>query len=103
MAHTAKEGQDMQATAEVVFSDRVLSEEIGSLPHVKRVLIERSGDRLSVWTVVDDFSRSVRDTIYEAQARLIDEYHRLVRFDFHVITGDEATEISHASAIKIGR
>lgn len=103
MPHTVRKVQDMPAVAEAVFSDRVLSDEIGSLPHVKRVLIERNGDRLAVWTVVDDFSRSVRNAIYKAQARLIDDYHRLVRFDFHVITGDEATEISHASPLKIGR
>jgi len=93
----------MPAIAEPCFSTCVLSEEIGSLPHVKTVLVEQNGDRVSVWTVVDDFSRSVRDAIYAAQARLIDEYHRFVRFDFHVIPGDETTRISQATPIAIGR
>jgi hypothetical protein len=93
----------MQAVAEAVFSDRALSDEIGSLPHVKRILVERNGNCLSVWTIVDDFSRSVRNAIYEVQARLIDEYHRNVRFDFHVILGDQSTEISHALPLKLGR
>jgi hypothetical protein len=93
----------MPAVAEAPFSTSVLSEEIGSLPHVKTVLVEQNGNRLSVWTVVDDFSRSVRDAIYAAQARLIEEYHRFVRFDFHVIPGDETTRISQASPILIGR
>jgi DNA-binding transcriptional regulator GbsR (MarR family) len=93
----------MPAVAEARFSTHVLSEEIGSLPHVKTVLVERNGDRLSVWTVVDDFSRSVRNAIYTAEARLIDEYNQFVRFDFHVIPGDETTRISQASPIAIGR
>ena len=92
-----------RAVVDACFSTDALADEIGMLPHVKKILVARDGERIAVWTVVDDFSRSVRDTIYEAQGRLIDSYHRFVRFDFHVIVGDETTEISRAFPLPIGR
>ena len=58
---------------------------------------------LTVWTIVDEFSPSVQRPIYEAEARLIDKYHRAVSFDFNVVPGDEATIISGAVPVPIGR
>lgn len=103
MAHALRKEHMTTAVAEVCFSTDALADEIGVLPHVKKILVAQDGERISVWTVVDDFSRSVRDAVYEAQARLIDNYHRFVRFDFHVIPGDQTTEISRAYPLPIGR
>src|SRR5579863_1051969 len=103
MAHAWRKEDMTTAVAASCFSANALAEEIGALPHVQKILVEQNGDLFSVWTVVDDFSASVRDAIYDAQARLIDAYHRFARFDFHVIPGDHTTEISHAFALPIGR
>lgn len=83
----------MPAVVQARFSREVLTEGLSRLPHVKMILVDQAGDRVSVWTVVDDFSLSVRKAIYAVQRHLIDEYHRFVRFEFHVIPDDGTTEI----------
>jgi len=101
--HLQKEQTPTPPGVEDPFSMRALAREIGSLAHVKAILVEQDGDLFTVWTVVDDFSQSVRYRIYDAEARLIDKYHRAVSFDFNVIPGDESTTISRAVSIPLGR
>ena len=81
------------------FSEDILSEALGTLPHVRRILMAQHGSRVAVWTVVDDFELSARNPIYEVQQLLIERYRDRVRFEFHVIPGDDQTTISHATTI----
>jgi hypothetical protein len=70
-----------------------LSEEIGQqIPSVLKVYADQHGDFVSVWTVVEDFDRAVRNTVYEAEEHLM-RNHPDMRFDFHVVKYEGQSDI----------
>jgi hypothetical protein len=83
------------ATATIAqhFALASLSEEIGShIPSVETIFANQHGDFVSVWTVVSDFSRDVRNKVYDAEAALMD-IHPDMKFDFHVVKASETFQI----------
>lgn len=102
MAHLQNQESTTAAPVASALPMNAISQEIGRLPHVKAILVEQHGDLLTVWTVVDELGQSVQYPIYDAEARLIDNYHRVLNFDFNVIPGDETTAISGAVSIPLG-
>jgi hypothetical protein len=51
------------ATISRGFAITSLSEEIGRhIPAVSKIFVDQHGDFVSVWTVVDEFDRSVRES-----------------------------------------
>lgn len=63
----------------------LLSEVIGhSIPQVVKIAVDRQGDFVSVWTVVEEFSRDVRERVYAGEEQITQE-HPDLKFDFHVV------------------
>ncbi len=60
-------------------------------PAVVRILMNRHGDHVAVWTVIDRFSAYVRDEVYAAEEMLMDA-HPDTRFDFHVLDNSGYSE-----------
>ncbi len=54
------------------------------IPEVVKIAVDQQGDIVSVWTVVEEFSRDVRERVYEGEEQVIHEHPRL-KFDFHVV------------------
>jgi hypothetical protein len=77
------------ATISQHFSLTYLADEIGShIPSVETIFANQHGDFVSVWTVVSDFSRDVRNRIYDAEAAFMNA-HPDMKFDFHVVAASE--------------
>jgi hypothetical protein len=55
-----------------------------SLPHVVQVLVRRESDVCYVWTLVDQFSAEVRDSIHHIEQELVADY-RPAKFSFRVL------------------
>jgi hypothetical protein len=73
------------ATVAHHFALSSLAEEIGHhIPAVLKIYADQHGDFVSVWTVVEDFDRGVRNNVYEAEEHLMRD-HPDTRFDFHVV------------------
>jgi hypothetical protein len=88
-------GKMATATVSQHFSLSYLADEIGShIPSVVKIFAEQHGDFVSVWTVVSDFSREVRNSVYDAEAVLMD-IHPDMKFDFHVVKANESFQIQN--------
>ena len=67
---------------------------LSSLRNVRKVLVSvRANQVIAVCTIIEGFDRDVRNSIYEAERRIIRE-NPSANFDFHVIQGDQDTEIA---------
>jgi hypothetical protein len=51
---------------------------------------------VSVWTMVEDFDRSVREEVYKAEENVMG-LHPEMKFDFHVVKVREHGDISQAA------
>ena len=81
------------ATIPQHFSLTDLADEIAThIPSVQTIFANQHGDFVSVWTVVSDFSRDVRDKVYDAEAALMN-VHPDMKFDFHVVAASENFQI----------
>lgn len=66
-----------------------LTDEIGrATDSVSQIYAKQNGDHVTVWTIVDDFSRRNRDLVYEAEERIM-ATHPNTLFDFHVLASTE--------------
>jgi hypothetical protein len=75
------------------FSLSYLADEIGRhIPSVETIFANQHGDFVSVWTVVSDFSRDIRNKVYDAEAALMD-MHPDMKFDFHVVKASETFQV----------
>ena len=79
------------------FTLSCLAEEIGShIPAVVKILADRNGECISVWTVVEPFERSAREEVYRAEEHLM-ELHPDIKFDFHVVMSHHRSEPPQAA------
>lgn len=74
-----------------------LAEDIGhQVPAVVKIFADQHGDFVSVWTMVEDFDRRVREQVYKAEENLM-EMHPEMKFDFHVVKVREHGDLSQAA------
>jgi hypothetical protein len=69
------------------------------IPQVTKVFVANEGTSLTVWTVVDNFARHVRDRIYDIERDIFSRYPG-TKFDFHVVPDNDGM-ISDAELIYV--
>jgi hypothetical protein len=69
------------------------------IPQVTKVFVAEEGTTVTVWTLVDNFARNVRDQIYALEHEIF-LHHPNMKFDFHVVPDCEGL-ISDADLIYV--
>lgn len=88
-------GNILMATALATSLSGEVSLRLLDLPHVVQVFVRRETDICYVWTVVDEFSPEVRETIHRAEQALVADF-RPAKFSFRVVPGDANARIEGA-------
>jgi hypothetical protein len=73
---------------------------IGNIPNVTKIFASRNGNLVSVWTVVDNFDRSVRNNVYEAEREIFASFPGM-KFDFNVVPDSDGLDISSAELVYV--
>jgi hypothetical protein len=68
----------------------VIVNRLQEFPHVKAILMGRSGDVYHVWTMIDEWTPSGRRAVYGAQKELLKKLKGF-DLDFYVVALDEGT------------
>jgi len=67
------------------FLNATITNHLLAVPSVETVYVEQGGDIVRVWTIVDDPTEDVYDTIYDQEKAVIHQFNNQ-RFDFSVVT-----------------
>jgi hypothetical protein len=78
----------------VLASDQEITAALTNISDVEELYIQRSGETVQVFTIIDSDKEETYDLIYDAERSLIREFHSN-RFDFNVIArrGRDVSEI----------
>lgn len=71
-----------------------------NIQEVTKVFAIREGATVTVWTVVDNFERAIRDRIYDIEREMF-AHHSNVKFDFHVIPDCDGVDIADAELVYV--
>lgn len=88
-------GNVLMATTVATSLSSEVSSRLLELSHVVQVFVRRETDICFVWTIVDEFSPEVRETIHRAEQALVADF-RPAKFSFRVVPGDADARIEGA-------
>jgi hypothetical protein len=84
--------------------DVAASQDLGMIPEVRHVIVERFVDSYLVWVALDNPDREVREKVFDKQLGLLERFPE-VDFDFNLIPamGRSANEISTSGSVVFSR
>ena len=80
--------------------EAALANELGPIPGVRHILVERADEAVSVWVALDNSTKQVRERVFQKQFDLIDRFPE-VSFDFNLVQAKDRTPAEFASTARL--